>query len=72
MYKRQLLGRPWNEATARAAGAVLRTEGTPITDARASADYRREMLGQALPRWYAEWGETGGMGPNGQKVEVAS
>ena len=67
-----LLGRPWNEATARAAGAVLRTEGTPITDARASADYRREMLGQALPRWYAEWGETGGMGPNGQKVEVAS
>lgn len=55
-----LVGQPWSADTARRAGAVLRAEGTPITDARASADYRRAMLGQALSRLYAELGDLRG------------
>ena len=36
------------------AAEVMRGEGTPIDDMRASADYRTAMLGNALPRLYAE------------------
>lgn len=43
-----LLGRPWTRATAEAAARILEGEGTPIDDHRASAAYRRAMLGQAL------------------------
>ncbi|HEX6149147.1 FAD binding domain-containing protein, partial [Nocardioides sp.] len=51
-----LEGRPWNEETVAAAAAVLREEGTPIDDMRASAAYRSAMLGNALLRfaWEAE------------------
>jgi xanthine dehydrogenase small subunit len=37
-----------------AAADVLRTEGTPLDDHRASARYRAAMLGQSLARLYAE------------------
>lgn len=67
-----LLGRPWTEATARAAGEVLRTEGTPITDARASADYRRAMLGESLSRLFAELSDPGAPGSDFEPMEVAS
>ena len=67
VYKRQ--GQPWTMAVARRAGDVLRTEGTPITDTRASADYRRAMLGEALPRFFAELGDPRG---SSEVVEVAS
>ena len=49
-----LEGRPWSEETAAEAGQVMRDEGTPIDDMRASAAYRRAMLGNALPRFFAE------------------
>ena len=49
-----LEGRPWSESTVRDAAAVLREEGTPIDDHRASAAYRRAMLATALLRLHAD------------------
>ena len=49
-----LEGRPWTEETVAAAAEVMRSEGTPIDDMRASAAYRTAMLGTALPRLFAE------------------
>ena len=43
-----LVGRPWTLETARDAASVLGTEGTPMSDHRASAEYRSLMLGTAL------------------------
>jgi xanthine dehydrogenase small subunit len=51
-----LAGRAWNSATAQEAARALREEFTPITDMRASAEYRREVLGNLLIRC---WHETG-------------
>ncbi|ANJ26217.1 xanthine dehydrogenase small subunit [Agromyces aureus] len=48
-----LIGRPWNIATVRAASAVLRTEGTPMSDHRASSEYRSLMLGTSLLKLYS-------------------
>lgn len=48
-----LTGKPWTRATVDAAAAVLATEGTPLSDHRASARYRSAMLGQSLLRLYA-------------------
>jgi xanthine dehydrogenase small subunit len=43
-----------------AAVAVLRAEFQPISDMRASADYRREVLGNLLRRlWLEHQGVTG-------------
>jgi len=55
-----LAGRSWTEATARAAMAVLAREFSPITDMRASADYRRDALAALLLRC---WHETGADAP---------
>jgi xanthine dehydrogenase small subunit len=49
-----LEGAPWSEATVAAAAEVMRFEGTPIDDMRASAAYRTAMLANALPRLWAE------------------
>jgi xanthine dehydrogenase small subunit len=49
-----LEGRPWTADTAQAAAEVLRDEGTPIDDHRASAAYRAAMLGQSLRKLYIE------------------
>ncbi|MFD9083694.1 xanthine dehydrogenase small subunit [Streptomyces erythrochromogenes] len=48
-----LEGEPWTERTAEAAARVLRAEGTPMDDHRASAGYRTAMLGQSLLKLYA-------------------
>lgn len=48
-----LEGRPWTARTAGAAARVLRGEGTPMDDHRASAGYRSAMLGQSLLKLYA-------------------
>ncbi|MFD8008875.1 xanthine dehydrogenase small subunit [Streptomyces sp. NPDC058955] len=48
-----LAGAPWTAETVEAAAGVLRTEGTPLDDHRASAAYRAEMLGQSLRKLYA-------------------
>jgi xanthine dehydrogenase small subunit len=49
-----LEGRPWNRETVRVAAGVLRQEGTPIDDMRASARYRSAMLGTSLLKLYAQ------------------
>ena len=49
-----LEGHRWTLATVREAADVLRSEGTPLDDHRASADYRRAVLGTALVRLHAE------------------
>jgi xanthine dehydrogenase small subunit len=48
-----LEGRPWSRETVREAAGVLRQEGTPIDDMRASARYRAAMLGTSLLKLYA-------------------
>lgn len=48
-----LIGRPWNIATVTAASAILQRAGTPMSDHRASADYRTLMLKSALLKLYA-------------------
>ncbi|MFF4948291.1 xanthine dehydrogenase small subunit [Streptomyces chattanoogensis] len=48
-----LEGRPWAAETIEAAAGVLQSEGTPMNDHRASAEYRSAMLGQSLLKLYA-------------------
>jgi xanthine dehydrogenase small subunit len=54
-----LIGQPWNEATLQAAQAAIADEFSPLSDLRASADYRRTILGQLLRR---AWLESTGQG----------
>ncbi|WP_457205230.1 xanthine dehydrogenase small subunit [Nocardioides sp. P5_C9_2] len=54
-----LEGRSWTDETVEAAAEVLRDEGTPIDDQRASAAYRSAMLGNALRRLWAETSSPG-------------
>ncbi|MEK9520535.1 FAD binding domain-containing protein [Streptomyces venezuelae] len=49
-----LEGRPWTPETVEAAARVLRGEGTPMDDHRASALYRSAMLGRSLSKLYAQ------------------
>ncbi|RKT03335.1 xanthine dehydrogenase small subunit [Streptomyces sp. 3211.6] len=49
-----LEGRAWTAETAQAAAEVLKTQGTPMDDHRASAGYRSAMLGQSLLKLYAQ------------------
>ncbi|WP_433544263.1 xanthine dehydrogenase small subunit (plasmid) [Streptomyces sp. CA-294286] len=48
-----LEGNPWTRETVEAAARVLRGEGTPMSDHRASSLYRSAMLGQSLHKLYA-------------------
>lgn len=47
-----LTGRPWDLDTVRDAASVLGDEGTPMSDHRASAEYRALMLNRALLKLY--------------------
>jgi len=49
-----LTGQPWARASFEAAMPVLAQEFSPISDMRASADYRRSVLGRLLLRYWAE------------------
>jgi xanthine dehydrogenase small subunit len=49
-----LIGQAWNEATVLTAMQTLRAEFTPISDMRASAAYRTEVLGNLLQRFWLE------------------
>jgi xanthine dehydrogenase small subunit len=49
-----LLGQPWNESAARAAAEALRGEFQPISDMRASAAYRSQLLGNLVQRFWLE------------------
>lgn len=60
-----LVGQPWTQATVRHAMAALRAEFSPISDMRASAAYRSEVLGNLLQRY---WLESQGL----QQINLAS
>ena len=49
-----LQGKPWTEATVQQAMRVLQAEFSPISDMRASGDYRRTVLGNLLQRYWLE------------------
>ena len=52
-----LRAQPWHSASLQHAGEVLADEFSPISDMRASADYRRSLLRNLMHRAAAEWGE---------------
>lgn len=52
-----LRAQPWHSASLQRAGDVLADEFSPISDMRASADYRRALLRNLMQRAAAEWGE---------------
>jgi len=49
-----LTGQPWTQATVQQAIATLRAEFSPISDMRASAAYRSQVLGNLLQRYWLE------------------
>ncbi|GAA1337595.1 xanthine dehydrogenase small subunit [Arthrobacter roseus] len=49
-----LIGKPWAAETFEAAADVMKAEGTPMSDHRASAAYRSATLAQSIRRFYAE------------------
>jgi xanthine dehydrogenase small subunit len=49
-----ILGQPWNEATLAAACEALARDYTPLTDWRASADYRARIAANLLRRFHLE------------------
>jgi len=49
-----LIGHFWNEATLAKAQKAIQQEFLPLSDLRASADYRRQILGQLLQRAWLE------------------
>ena len=61
-----LHGKTWDDATAEAAATVLENEFTPIDDVRASAGYRRRVLGNLLRRFRLE---TAAGAPAGTRIE---
>ena len=52
--EKALLGQPWNEATVEAAMARYADDFTPLTDMRATAEYRALVAKNLLLRFYAE------------------
>ena len=53
-----LVGQDWGEAAFIAAGAALAQDFTPLTDWRASAEYRLKAAQNLFRRFYLERGET--------------
>ena len=49
-----LVGQPWTLNTAKLAQTVLRSEFSPISDMRASSEYRTLVLGNLLERYWLE------------------
>lgn len=49
-----LLGQPWNAATVQAAATALQAEFSPISDMRASGDYRKQLLASLMQRFWLE------------------
>ena len=62
-----LVGHPWDDATAEAAALSLAAEFAPIGDMRASANYRRTVLGNLLRRFRLE---TSGAAPTTRVEQV--
>lgn len=49
-----VIGRAWDDATRRAAEAALEEDFRPLTDLRASADYRRRVSANLIHRFWLE------------------
>lgn len=49
-----LIGQPWSQATVDRAKAALGSDYSPLTDMRATADYRRQVAANLLTRFYLE------------------
>jgi xanthine dehydrogenase small subunit len=49
-----LTGKLWNLETVQAAAKIIRQSGTPLSDHRASAEYRKAMLEQLLQKFFVE------------------
>ena len=47
-----LVGKVWNEETLREATAVVKTEFTPISDVRGSAEFRGELIANLLEKFF--------------------
>jgi xanthine dehydrogenase small subunit len=56
--ERALVGSPWNANSVERAAMTLSNEFTPIDDMRASAGYRRAVLGNLLRRFFLETSDT--------------
>ncbi len=54
-----LVGQPWTRATVEAAMEAMREDFSPLTDMRASADYRMRVAGNLLLRYFIETTEPG-------------
>jgi xanthine dehydrogenase small subunit len=65
-----LQGQPWTQATVTQAMASLRGEFQPISDMRASAAYRSEVLGNLLQRFWLE--SQGQPNTNLESISLAS
>lgn len=52
-----IVGKCWNEATLRLAQDAIGSDFTPLTDLRASADYRKAVVRGLLERFWLETGE---------------
>jgi xanthine dehydrogenase small subunit len=53
-------GQPWTAATIASLAAELETLGSPMSDHRGSAAYRRRMMGRLLEKFFAETAGQGG------------
>ena len=62
-----LRGQPWSAETAEAAGRALRAEFDPLSDLRASANYRRALLANLWRRWWLD-----SQGSTGLRLEEAA
>ena len=49
-----LIGQPWSEATVKAAMPLFADDYTPMSDMRASADYRMQIAQNMLQRYFAD------------------
>jgi xanthine dehydrogenase small subunit len=59
-----LLGKPWNEAGVGAAQDALTSDFRPLTDMRASADYRIQVAKNLLQRFWLETRSAGPLDPS--------
>jgi xanthine dehydrogenase small subunit len=55
-------GQPWTRATLEALLPLLSRSGTPLSDLRGSAEYRRAMMGKLLEKFFAETAIVGAPG----------
>jgi xanthine dehydrogenase small subunit len=67
-----LIHKGWAEPTVRAAAQVLRAEFQPISDMRASAAYRSEVLGNLLQRFWLETQGTANINLESFRLEEAA